>query len=47
REGWDVITAVAEDSIYFVDPDITSRTGPRIAEAVEAFARILHPDLFK
>ncbi len=47
REGWDVITAVAEDRIYFVDPDITSRTGPRIAEAVEAFARILHPDLFK
>jgi iron complex transport system substrate-binding protein len=47
REGWDVITAVAENQIFFVNPDITSRTGPRIADAVEAFARILHPELFK
>lgn len=47
REGWDVITAVADDQIFFVNPDITSRTGPRIADAVEAFARILHPELFK
>ncbi|MDD4658799.1 MAG: ABC transporter substrate-binding protein [Eubacteriales bacterium] len=47
REGWEVVTAVAEDRIFFVNPDITSRTGPRIADAVEAFARILHPELFK
>lgn len=46
REGWQVITAVSEGRFYFVDPDITSRTGPRIAEAVELFAEIIHPELF-
>lgn len=47
REGWEVITAVSEDKIYFVNPDITSRTGPRIVEAVEEIARMLHPDKFQ
>lgn len=47
RPGWQTIAAVAEQRFHFVDPDITSRTGPRIAEAVELFARIIHPELFE
>jgi len=47
REGWNVITAVQENQVFFVDPDITSRTGPRVVDAVEEMARILHPDKFE
>lgn len=47
RVGWEAIAAVANGRTHFVDPDITSRTGPRIAEAVELFARIIHPELFE
>lgn len=47
REGWDALTAVREGRIYFVDPDITSRTGPRVVDAVEEMARIFHPDRFE
>lgn len=46
RNGWDVVTAVREDQIFFVDPDILSRTGPRVVDAVEEIARLLHPDKF-
>lgn len=46
RNGWDVVTAVIEDQIYFVDPDILSRTGPRVVDAVEEITRLIHPDKF-
>jgi len=47
REGWNVITAIQEDKIHFINPDITSRTGPRVVDAVEEMARAFHPDLFE
>lgn len=46
REGWAGIKAVQEEKIYFVNPDITSRTGPRVVDAVEEMARLFHPDRF-
>jgi iron complex transport system substrate-binding protein len=46
REGWTVITAVAEENIYFVDPDILNRTGPRVVDAVEEMAAMFHPEKF-
>lgn len=47
RTGWDVVTAVKEDRIFFVDPDILNRTGPRVVDAVEEIARLIHPDKFE
>lgn len=44
REGWDAVTAVQQGRIYFVNPDITSRTGPRVVDAVEELARLFHPE---
>ncbi len=46
RAGWSKIAAVQEDRIYKIDPDIGSRPGPRIVDALEQVARFLHPDLF-
>lgn len=34
RAGWKDITAVKTDSIYKIDADITSRSGPRIKDAI-------------
>jgi iron complex transport system substrate-binding protein len=32
--------------IHQIDADIVSRTGPRIVEALEEFARFIHPEIF-
>ncbi|MEN9934819.1 MAG: hypothetical protein RLZZ387_1398 [Chloroflexota bacterium] len=47
RPGWDVIGAVAEGKVFPIDADLVSRPGPRMAEGIEAIAKILHPDLVK
>ncbi len=41
--GWGTLTAVKEGRVYQVHPDVVSRPGPRIAEAVEEVAALLHP----
>lgn len=46
RPGWDVISAVSEDSIYSMDDNLVSRYGPRIVDGLEELAALLHPDLF-
>ncbi|OGO32497.1 MAG: hypothetical protein A2Z29_06765 [Chloroflexi bacterium RBG_16_56_11] len=33
--------------IYPIDTDIVGRAGPRITDALEEFARIIHPEIFK
>jgi len=45
RPGWDAINAVRKDRLYTIDEDIISRPGPRIVDALEALARIIHPEL--
>jgi iron complex transport system substrate-binding protein len=47
RPGWDVITAVKETAIYPIDPNMMSVPGPRLVDALEETARLLHPELFK
>ncbi len=42
RPGWDSIPAVQNDRIYAVDPDIVSRPGPRVVEALETLAGLLY-----
>ncbi len=46
RIGWQSISAVRNDRIYIIDPDIVNRPGPRLVEGLETLARLLHPDLF-
>jgi iron complex transport system substrate-binding protein len=47
RPGWDVISAVKSDAIYPFNPDIASRPGPRLVDALEEMAKLLHPEVFK
>lgn len=47
RPGWGTITAVRTGRIHPISANLVSRPGPRIAEAAEAYARLLHPDAFR
>jgi len=47
RPGWDVITAVQESALYPIDPNMMSVPGPRLVNALEETARLLHPELFE
>ncbi len=46
RPGWDVLTAVQTGRVCLIDPDIVSRPGPRIVDALEALGACLYPELF-
>lgn len=46
RPGWSAIPAVREGAIYPIDDDLVSRPGPRIVLGFEAYAKIIHPELF-
>ena len=39
--------AVRDGKVHRVNADVISRPGPRIVEAVELIARLLHPEKFK
>lgn len=47
RPGWETITAVKENALYPVDPNMMSVPGPRLVDALEEMAKLLHPELFK
>jgi iron complex transport system substrate-binding protein len=47
RPGWDAITAVAEGAMYPIDPNMMSVPGPRLVDALEETAQLLHPELFE
>lgn len=47
RPGWDAIQAVQDMAIYGIDPNMMSVPGPRLVDALEETARLLHPDLFE
>jgi iron complex transport system substrate-binding protein len=46
RPGWQGITAVAQDRVVPIDPDLVARPGPRVVDGLEAVAAALHPDRF-
>ncbi|HEY5525391.1 MAG TPA: ABC transporter substrate-binding protein, partial [Clostridium sp.] len=46
-DGYKELSAVKNNKVFEIDDNLVNRQGPRIAEGVEAFAKILHPDLFK
>lgn len=47
RQNWKGLRAVKEGRVVVLDQDIISRPGPRIVDGLEAFARAIHPELFK
>jgi len=47
RSGWGNISAVGNDRIFVIDPDLVSRPGPRLVEALETLARYLYPARFE
>jgi iron complex transport system substrate-binding protein len=44
RPGWSAISAVANDRICAVNPDLTDRPGPNIMQGLAALADCLYPD---
>jgi iron complex transport system substrate-binding protein len=46
RPGWSVITAVQNDALYEVVEDTVVRSGPRVVDAIEAIAPLIHPGIF-
>jgi iron complex transport system substrate-binding protein len=46
RAGWSVLSAVQNGQVFPFDDSISSRPGPRLVDALEELARLLHPDLF-
>ncbi len=47
RAGWSAISAVKNKRIGTIAPNLINRPGPRVGEAADAYARIVHPELFK
>ena len=46
RTGWSAISAVKNKRIVTIAPNLINRPGPRVGEAAEAYARLVHPELF-
>jgi len=46
RTGWSVISAVRNKRIVTIAPNLINRPGPRVGEAAEAYAKLVHPELF-
>lgn len=47
RQGWSIIAAVKSNRIFTIDPNLINRPGPRVGEAAETYARLVHPELFR
>ena len=47
RAGWSAISAVKNKRIVTIAPNLINRPGPRVGEAAEAYARLVHPELFR
>jgi iron complex transport system substrate-binding protein len=46
RPGWDTMSAVQNNRIYQINPNIIERAGPRVVDAIEQMAAFFHPELF-
>ena len=47
RAGWSAITAVKNKRFGSIAPSLIDRPGPRVGEAADAYARIVHPELYR
>lgn len=46
RAAWSDINAIQNDKIYEIEESIMTREGPRLVQALEQLAKIIHPELF-
>ncbi len=46
RPGWDTIEAVKKKQVFPINDNLVSRPGPRVADGLEAAAKLIHPELF-
>jgi iron complex transport system substrate-binding protein len=46
RSGWGSIRAVQEGSVYDIDTNWIDRPGPRLVDALERMAQLVHPERF-
>lgn len=46
RTGWSVISAVKNKRYGAIAPNLINRPGPRVGEAADQYARIVHPELY-
>lgn len=46
RPGWRELDAVQRGAVHFVDADLFNQPGPRVPEAADLLARLLHPEAF-
>src|SRR5688572_1011772 len=47
RAGWSGIAAVRNRRVYPISASLSSRPGPRVGEAAETYAKLLHPTVFR
>jgi iron complex transport system substrate-binding protein len=47
RAGWSAISAVKNKRFGTMAPNLINRPGPRVADAADAYARIVHPELYR
>jgi len=46
RSGWQTLSAVQNNTIHPFNDDTASRPGPRMVDALEELAKLLHPELY-
>jgi len=46
RAGWSALSAVKNKRVVTIAPNLINRPGPRVGEAAEAYAKLVHPELF-
>ncbi len=46
RTGWADLAAVKNSKVYAINPDPIQRPGPRLVDALEQVAKLLHPEAF-
>ncbi len=46
-EIWRKVSAVRRGKVYYIDPNVLTRPGPRLVHGLELMAKIIHPELFR
>jgi iron complex transport system substrate-binding protein len=47
RPGWSGMNAVKNKRVFPIADSLVSRPGPRLGDAAEAYAKLLHPELYR
>ena len=47
RPGWSGMNAVKNKRVFPIADSLVSRPGPRVGDAAEAYAKLLHPELYR